>query len=367
MFTASHNPKEYNGFKAYNETGAQLSTVESNMVTHEINLIPSPFRIETIDNGLIHWIDDEIDAIYLNEVKKITVRQDKKDLTIVYSPLHGTGGTVIPGLLEQTGYKVYSESNQMKPDPSFSHTQSSNPEDDIAYIETIKLAKKVDADVIFVTDPDADRLGVAYKYQGTYHILNGNQTASMMLYYLLSEKNNPLGIVYTTVVTSHLIKDIAKSYNQKVGETLTGFKFIGEQAQKNQGKLPYIFGCEESYGSLVADFVRDKDAVQAVYLLAEILNTLKLRNSNVATYLDMIYKQYGYYVEDTISLTLKGIEGAKRIVEITDYVRQHGIDIDDFIITNQIDYNKGIKNPEDVVLPPSNVLKFEFDSGFIIF
>lgn len=367
MLTASHNPKEYNGFKAYNDTGAQLSTDESNKVTEEISKIASPFHIGTLDNDLIHWIGDEIDDIYLNEVEKIAVRHDEKDLKIVYSPLHGTGGTVIPKLLDKTGYTVYSEPNQMKVDPEFSHTKSSNPEDHIAYEKTIELARKKDADVIFVTDPDADRLGVAYKLNDDYHILNGNQTASMMLYYILSEKKQPSGIVYTTVVSSHLLKDIARKYNQKVGETLTGFKFIGEQAEKNQGKLPYIFGCEESYGSLVSDFVRDKDAVQAVYLLAEILNTLKSRNLTVKDYLDEIYHIFGYYLEDTINLTLKGIEGSKRIIQITDYVRLHGIKIDGFEVKKKIDFSKGMVHPHDIVLPPSNVLKFESDQGFIIF
>lgn len=367
MLTASHNPKEYNGFKAYNDTGAQLSTDESSKVIEEISKIASPFHIGTLDNDLIHWIGDEIDDIYLNEVEKIAVRHDEKDLKIVYSPLHGTGGTVIPKLLDKTGYIVYSEPNQMKVDPEFSHTKSSNPEDHIAYEKTIELARKKDADVIFVTDPDADRLGVAYKLNDDYHILNGNQTASMMLYYILSEKKQPSGIVYTTVVSSHLLKDIARKYNQKVGETLTGFKFIGEQAEKNQGKLPYIFGCEESYGSLVSDFVRDKDAVQAVYLLAEILNTLKSRNLTVKDYLDEIYHIFGYYLEDTINLTLKGIEGSKRIIQITDYVRLHGIKIDGFEVKKKIDFSKGMVHPHDIVLPPSNVLKFESDQGFIIF
>src|SRR5690554_68899 len=367
MLTASHNPKEYNGFKAYNETGAQLSTDESNMVIDEISSIASPFNIGSTDNELITWIGDEIDDIYLNEVKKIGIRSDIKDLKVVYSPLHGTGGTVIPKLLKDSGYTVFSEPNQMLVDPSFSHTESSNPEDQVAYDKAISLAIDKDADVIFLTDPDADRLGVAYKYNGSYQRLNGNQTASMMLYYILSEKKQPKGMIYTTVVSSHIIKDIAKHFNQSVGETLTGFKFIGEQAQINQGKKPYIFGSEESYGSLVSDFVRDKDAVQAVYLLSEIMNTLKLRNINVKDYLDSMYQTFGYYVEDTISLTLKGIEGAKRILKITDYVRKHGIDVKEFNVVNKIDYKKGIKNPHNIILPPSNVLKFESDHGFIIF
>ena len=367
MLTASHNPKEYNGFKAYNETGAQLSISESESVILEINKIKSPFGIGSVENELIHWIDNELDDVYLSKVKNIAVRHDEKQLKIVYSPLHGTGGTLIPKLLKESGYDVYSEPNQMIVDPAFSHTKSSNPEDKIAYEQSILLANNVDADVIFITDPDADRLGVAYKLDGKYHILNGNQTASMMLYYILSEKKQEQGFVYTTVVTSHLIQNIAHSFNQLVGETLTGFKFIGEQAEKHQGKIPYIFGCEESYGSLVSDFVRDKDAVQAVYLLAEIVNTLKLRGLTVKDYLNTIYETYGYFVEDTISLTLKGIEGAKRIEQITSYVREHGLNIKDFKVDQFIDYNEGILNPHDIQLPPSNVLKFISGSGFIIF
>lgn len=367
MLTASHNPKEYNGFKAYNETGAQLTIEESNEVIEEISKIKSPFGIESADNDHIHWIGDEIDKLYLDKVKNISIHKDPKTIKVVYSPLHGTGGTVIPKLLEDSGYEVLTVAEQMQVDPAFTHTKSSNPEDDIAYEKGIELAKKHQADVVFVTDPDADRLGLAYLSNGTYHILNGNQTGSMMLYYMLTEKKQPQGMVYTTVVTSHLIKKIAKSFKQTVGETLTGFKFIGEQAEKNQGKIPYIFGCEESYGSLVSDFVRDKDAVQAVYLLAEIVNTLHLRKQSLGTYLNEIYKKYGYYVEDTLSLTFKGIEGAKRMKQITEYVRQHGIDIQGFDVLKTTDYIGGITNDYDIYLPPSNVIKFESKDGFIIF
>lgn len=367
MLTASHNPKEYNGFKAYNETGAQLTIEESNEVIEEISKIKSPFGIESADNDHIHWIGDEIDKLYLDKVKNIRIHNDKKAIKVVYSPLHGTGGTIIPKLLKESGYEVYRVAEQMQVDPAFTHTKSSNPEDELAYEKAIALATKHKADVVFVTDPDADRLGLAYLSHGKYRILNGNQTGSIMLYYMLTEKKQPQGMVYTTVVTSHLIKNIAKSFKQAVGETLTGFKFIGEQAEKNQGKIPYIFGCEESYGSLVSDFVRDKDAVQAVYLLAEIVNTLHLRKQSIDSYLNQIYKKYGYYVEDTLSLTFKGIEGAKRMKKITEYVRQHGIDIQGFDVLKTTDYIGGITNDYDIYLPPSNVIKFESKDGFIIF
>ncbi len=367
MLTASHNPKEYNGFKAYNETGAQLNTIESEMVVKKINTVFSPFNISAVDNELIHWVGDEIDEIYLNEVKKLSIHKDQKDLKLVYSPLHGTGGPVIPKLLRSEGYEVIEVSEQMVVDPAFSATKSSNPEEALSYEKGIEVALEHDADLVFVTDPDADRLGVGVKSHGKFKLLTGNQTASIIIYYLLSEKKWPKGFVYTTVVTTNLIKEIAKAYDQNIGETLTGFKFIGEQAHKIEGKEAYIFGCEESYGSLIKDFVRDKDAVQAVYMLAEIGNTLKHQGMTLIDYLEVIYKRFGYYVESTMNISLKGIEGAKKIQTIMSYFRKNGLHIEGFKVNNSIDYIHGHKNPHDITLPPSDVLKYEHNDGFIVF
>lgn len=369
MITASHNPKEYNGYKVYNKTGSQLSIDESNEVIEYINQVENPFEIKTLDNELIHYLNDEIDDIYLKEVKSIAVHKDiKKDINIVYSPLHGTGGTLAPKLLKGSGYNVYPVESQMIPDPNFSATESSNPEEKQSFNASIELAKKVNADIILVTDPDADRLGVGVLHEGTYHLLTGNQTAALMLYYILSEQKTPDGFVYTTVVTSELIKKIGESFHKNIGETLTGFKFIGEQAERiSKTNYTYLFGCEESYGSLVKDFVRDKDAIQAVYLLAEIANTLKSRNLTMVDYLNLIYEKYGYYVDETISISLKGIEGQQRIKKIMNYFRTHGLHINQFNVTNTIDYIKGKMNPHDIYLPPSDVIRFESDKGFIIF
>lgn len=369
MITASHNPKEYNGYKVYNKTGSQLSIDESNEVIEYINQVENPFEIKTLDNELIHYLNDEIDDIYLKEVKSIAVHKDiKKDINIVYSPLHGTGGTLAPKLLKGSGYNVYPVESQMIPDPNFSATESSNPEEKQSFNASIELAKKVNADIILVTDPDADRLGVGVLHEGTYHLLTGNQTAALMLYYILSEQKTPDGFVYTTVVTSELIKKIGESFHKNIGETLTGFKFIGEQAERiSKTNYTYLFGCEESYGSLVKDFVRDKDAIQAVYLLAEIANTLKSRNLTMVDYLNLIYEKYGYYVDETISISLKGIEGQQRIKKIMNYFRTHGLHINQFNVTNTIDYIKGKMNPHDIYLPPSDVIRFESDKGFVIF
>ncbi|WP_026399616.1 phospho-sugar mutase [Acholeplasma equifetale] len=369
MITASHNPKEYNGYKVYNKTGSQLSIDESNEVIEYINQVENPFEIKTLDNELIHYLNDEIDDIYLKEVISIAVHKDiKKDINIVYSPLHGTGGTLAPKLLKGSGYNVYPVESQMIPDPNFSATESSNPEEKQSFNASIELAKKVNADIILVTDPDADRLGVGVLHEGTYHLLTGNQTAALMLYYILSEQKTPDGFVYTTVVTSELIKKIGESFHKNIGETLTGFKFIGEQAERiSKTNYTYLFGCEESYGSLVKDFVRDKDAIQAVYLLAEIANTLKSRNLTMVDYLNLIYEKYGYYVDETISISLKGIEGQQRIKKIMNYFRTRGLHINQFNVTNTIDYIKGKMNPHDIYLPPSDVIRFESDKGFIIF
>lgn len=364
MLTASHNPKEYNGYKVYNSTGAQLNTYESLEVIKEIDAIKSPFGIETADNELINWIDASFDEIYLKKVRELTIHHDEKILKLVYSPLHGTGGQVIPKLLKKQGYEVHEVLEQMIVDPAFTHTLSSNPEEAIAYERSIEQLEKVNADIILVTDPDADRLGVALKHQNKIKILTGNQTAAIILNYLIQEKKPTKGIVYTTVVTSNLIKDIAMNNHLEVGETLTGFKFIGEQAKLNEGIKPYIFGCEESYGSLISDFVRDKDAVQAVYMLSEIANHLKHKGLTLMDYLEDIYQQYGYYVDQTISLSLKGIEGLKRIDDIMTYFRTNGLDLPIFNVKKQLDFINGLVNGS-ILLPPSNVLRFESEDGFI--
>ncbi|MFA5693456.1 MAG: phospho-sugar mutase [Acholeplasmataceae bacterium] len=366
MITASHNPKEYNGFKVYNKTGAQLNVLEATKVMEEIKNINSPFNIKTTDNDLIKIIKSDFDDLYLKEVESISLLNLKREIKIVYSPLHGTGGTVIPKLLEKNGYDVNPLLKQMIVDPSFSNTKSSNPEDNDAYIESLKYGKEINADIIFLTDPDADRLGVSVLHQGKYHNLTGNQTASIMLYYILSVKEQPDGFVYTTVVTSNLIKDIANFYHKKIGETLTGFKFIGEQAELIKGKDNYIFGCEESYGSLVKDFVRDKDAVQAVYLLSEIANYLKINNKTLIDYLNEIYEKFGFYADKTVSLTFKGIKGLTKIKDIMKHFRENDLNLESFTISNKIDYINGHVNPHNIILPSSDVIKYESEDGFIV-
>ncbi len=376
MITASHNPKEYNGYKVYNKTGAQVNLEEANLIINHINQIENPFEIETLDD-MITPIDQSFDDIYLNKVRGIKIYDEEKKVKIVYSPLHGTGGPVIPKFLKAEGFDIYPYEPQMVNDPNFGATKSSNPEEALAYEGAISYAKEIDADIVMLTDPDADRLGIAVKHHDTYQLVSGNQTASIELFYLLNEKqkNNNLpsdGQVYTTNVTTDLIKDIGESFGLKVITTLTGFKFIGEQADIYEGKKPYVFGCEESYGSLISDFVRDKDAVQAVYMLSEIANHLKLQGLTIIDYLDIIYSKYGTYYEYTNPMKFGGIEGADKIKRIMAYYRENPpvlpdqelIAYDDVLLGFHVE--NGEKTP--LTLPKSNVLKYYYsDHTWVVF
>ncbi len=377
MITASHNPKEYNGYKAYDSTGAQLSPHDADLVIAEINKIENPFEIPFIDNELIHTIDESFDDIYLSEVETIRIHNIDKTVRIVYSPLHGCGGAIIPKFMKREGYDIHPYAPQMIVDPTFPNTKSSNPEEPLAYEKTIEYAKEIDADIVMITDPDSDRLGIAVKDHGSYHLLTGNQTAAIELYYILNEKKKnyslpSIGYVYTTIVTTNLIGVIAKSFYMNVVTTLTGFKFIGEQAELNKDKGIYMFGCEESYGSLVKDFVRDKDAVQAVYILGEIANFLKAKGLTMMDYLEEIYQKYGYYYEYTKSIMLKGMSGLDKINEIMDHFRINPPKLPDKKLISYDDFLKGIhvesKKESKLNYPVSNVLKYDFeDDTWIVF
>jgi phosphoglucomutase len=376
MITASHNPKAYNGYKVYDQSGAQINPITANEIIEEIGKITNPFEIETLDD-LITPIDASFDDIYLKLVKEISIYDEEKQVKIVYSPLHGTGGTVIPKFLKQQGYDIHPYEPQMIVDPAFSNTKSSNPEEAAAYENAIKYAKEIDADIVMLTDPDADRLGIAVKHKDEFVLITGNQTASIELNYILNEKQK-LGLlptnghVYTTNVTSDLIKEIAKSYNLDVITTLTGFKFIGEQADIYEGKNPYIFGCEESYGSLISDFVRDKDAVQAVFMLSEISNHLKLQKLTIVDYLDLIYSDYGVYYEYTNPMKFAGREGAEKINRIMSYYRQNPPKLEHkaLIAYDDVLESKHVENHIEtkLELPKSNVLKYYYeDNTWIVF
>lgn len=370
MITASHNPKNYNGYKVYDRTGAQLNLSNAEKVIREIKKIKNPFDIKAEESDLIQIVDDSFDYDYLQEVSKIKIHDEEKVIKIVYSPLHGTGGKIIPSFLVQEGYDLIPFMPQMAADPYFSETKSSNPEDSEAYSKSIEYALEIGADIVMVTDPDGDRLGIAVKHDGNFLLLNGNQTASIELYYILKEKMllgqlPDKGFVYTTNVTTDLIHLIATSFGMEVVTTLTGFKFIGEKAEKNKKLGTYMFGAEESFGSLISDFVRDKDAVQAVYMLAEISNHLKLQGLTLIDYLEEIYQKYGYFYEYTISLNKPGLKGLEEINNIMDYYKKNPPQIkykkliayDDLRISKTFILNE--TKPLD--LPKSNVLKYYYE------
>lgn len=373
MITASHNPKEDNGFKAYNHTGAQINLSEADAVIAEIKSITDIFGIPKGQASQIHWIDEDFDAIYLDDIASIRIHKDLSPITISFSPLHGTGSTVIPKILRNHGFHVHEEMNESVPDPLFTYTASSNPEQQKAFINGLKLANKTNSDVLFITDPDADRLGVAVRHQGAYELLTGNQTAALELFYILSEKSSlgtlpPDGQVYTTIVTSDLIKSVAKAYHLNVIETLTGFKFIGEQAEIQEA--PYVFGCEESYGSLISDKVRDKDAVQACLMLSEMVGFYKKQHKTLMDVLQDIYQEYGYYMELTDNFFFEGIQGKETMKQLLDNIRKEPFVMPHLSLLETRDYatQQGLKDghPFPLDLPVSNVLEYRYQEGFII-
>ncbi len=326
MVTASHNPKEYNGVKAYDKDGGQLIPELTDILVAEVNNIKNYFEIEETENSLINVVDESFDENYLKEVYKVQLNKNQnKPYKFVYSPLHGTGGTLINQIKKETNYLIYPEENQMVFDGNFSKTKSSNPEDKEAFSLSLEKALKIDAEAILVTDPDADRLAIAVKHNGEYIYLNGNQTISVQLYYLLSERKRQGllkdGLVVYSNVTTPILKTISDSFNVDSLEVLTGFKFIAD-AIRNSNK-PFLFGAEESYGSLILPFVRDKDAIQAVLNLMEMVTYYKNQNKTLYDVLLEVYEKYGYYAEKTLSFTFSGIEGANKIKNIMKHYRKN--------------------------------------------
>ncbi len=378
MLTASHNPKEYNGYKVYNSSGSQLDLPQSDLCIAEVNKVTDMFNIKTADNDLIVPVLEEVEAAYLEKVRNIQLNETSKSVNILYSPLHGTGITVIPKLLESMGYNVLVYEPHAVVDPDFSNTKNANPEMPEAWEGMAKVALENDCDAIILTDPDSDRTGISVRDGNDYILLNGNQGATITVYYLLSQRQKhnklvPNGNVYSTIVTTDLIGEIGKSFGQNSVRVLTGFKFIGEQALKNEGKHEFQFGCEEAIGSVIEGFVRDKDGIQQTLMYTEIASWLKDKGITFIDYLHEIYEKYGYYLEYTHNLVLTGLDGAKKILEIMDYVRANGITLEEHKLVKYEDYKvskvyyPGGKT-EKLDQYKSNVLKFYFDNGmWVIF
>ena len=382
VLTASHNPKEYNGYKAYWDDGAQVTPPHDVNIIDEVNKISSIDEVKfTKDPSLIVEIGEDVDEKYLTEVKGLSLSQDiikkQKDLKIVFSPIHGTGITLVPEILKRFGFEnVYVVEEQATPDGNFPTVVYPNPEESEAMNLALKKAKEIDADLIMATDPDADRVGIGAKNNhGEFQLINGNQAASLLIYYMLkiwSEQQKLDGgqFVIKTIVTTDLIMDIAKNFGVDSYETLTGFKYIAAVIKELEGKKKFIVGGEESYGYLVGDFVRDKDAIASCAILAEMAAWAKENGMSIFDLLTEVYKEFGFYLESLISITRKGKSGAEEIQEMMKNMRAnppktiHGspvVKVFDYQSSEVTNLLSGKTEPLE--FPKSNVLQYTTEDG----
>ncbi|WP_421877302.1 phospho-sugar mutase [Marinoscillum sp.] len=382
VLTASHNPKEYNGYKAYWDDGAQI------VPPHDKNVITEVSNIQSIDEvkfdanqELIAPIGKEIDDAYLDMIKSLSLSPDaiarEKDLKIVFSGIHGTGSTLVPSILKKFGFEnVNQVEEQIKPDGNFPTVVYPNPEEAEALSLALKKAESIDADLVMATDPDSDRVGIAVKNdKGAFQLMNGNQTGSLLLYYLLRKwkdngKLTGKEYVVKTIVTTDLISAIAKHYGVTLYNTLTGFKYIAEVIRDLEGKEKFIGGGEESYGYLIGDSVRDKDAIASCAMIAEMAAWAKSEGTNLYELLQQIHLQFGLYQESLKSLTKKGKSGAEEINEMMVQFRQSPpatlggsevITLIDYKLGEQKDLKSGKSSKID--FPSSNVLQFMTADG----
>lgn len=390
VVTASHNPKEYNGYKVYDEFGGQVTDEKANIIINEVNKINNFDMIkiiseeEAIEKNLLVYIGEDIDKLYIDKVKSLTIRQDlvkekAKDLKVIYTPIHGSGNIPVRRVLKELGYTGVSiVKEQEMPDGNFPTASYPNPEDPAVFKLALDMAKEENPDVIFATDPDCDRIGVVVKdSEGEYRVLTGNQTGLLLTEYILSslkeEKRLPEnGVVIKTIVTTDGAKKIAESYNVELMEVLTGFKYIGEKIQgfeENKDKT-YLFGFEESYGYLAGDFVRDKDAVIASMLIAEMTLFYKEEGKSLYDALVELYEKYGFFKETLVSFELKGKEGAEKIAKCIDSLRNEELkEVNGVKVNVKYDYKLSIEeniqsgDKKEINLPKSNVLKFVLENG----
>ena len=382
MITASHNPKEYNGYKAYWNDGGQLVSPHDKNVIAEVEKITDLSMVNTKRNdALITILDEKFDEIYLNKVYGLSLSLDlikkHEDLKIVYTPIHGTGRRLVPEILKMKGFKnVYCVEEQMIVDGNFPTVKSPNPEEPAAMALAVKKAQEVNADLVMATDPDADRVGIAVKDdKGEFILLNGNQTASIFVYYLLTRWNE-LGkltgkeYIVKTIVTTELLFAIADKYNVEKHDVLTGFKYIADKILELEGKKQFIGGGEESYGYLAGDFVRDKDAVIATSMIAEATAWAAEQGKTLYQLLMDIYNEFGLYKEKLVSLTKKGISGTEEIKALMAKFRstpptviggEKVVEIRDYKILESKDLRNGKCTP--INLPKSDVLQFFTESG----
>ena len=385
MLTASHNPKEYNGYKAYWDDGAQMIAPHDKNVIKEVQLITSVGQVKWHGNPeLIISIGKEIDEAYLEKVLALRLSPEainrQKDLRIVYTPLHGTGRTIIPEILRRFGFtNVIVVEEQVTADGNFPTVHSPNPEEHDALSMAIQLAEREHADLVMATDPDADRVGIAVKDpSGKFILLNGNQTAALLFYYILNRWKE-LGrftgseFIIKTIVTSELLRDIALSFDLEYFDVLTGFKFIADVIRQHEGSKTFIVGGEESYGYLIGDFVRDKDAVSACAMIAETAAWMADQGKTLFDLLLEIYMKYSFYKESLLSVTKKGKAGAEEIQQMMVNFRSHPLEsIDNIRVIAMKDYltleekNLETGSITPIRLPSSNVLQFILEDGSVV-
>ena len=390
VVTASHNPPEYNGYKAYWEDGAQVTAPKDREIIEEVravtdyNDVKNMDKQEAMDKGLYQVIGKEIDDRYMEELKKQiihpeVIREMADDIKIVYTPFHGTGNVPVRRILSELGFKnVYVVPEQELPDPDFTTLDYPNPEDPKAFTLALKLAKEKDADVVLATDPDADRLGIYAKDGGTgeYVSFTGNMSGMLIAEYIMRERTatgkmpeNPAMV--TTIVTTNMTRAIAEDYKAKFVEVLTGFKFIGEQIKlfEQNHTYNYVFGLEESYGCLAGTHARDKDAIVAVMCLCEVAAWCKKNGITLWDQMIRLYEKYGYYKETQYAITMKGIDGSRQIAAIMDKLRKNPprsfgelkvVEMRDYDLDQTTDMATGEVRPTG--LPKSNVLYFELEN-----
>ncbi len=382
MITASHNPKEYNGYKLYDEKGCQLIPSLASQVIDKVNAIEDELAISSDitpeQEALYTVIGADVDRPYYDAVESIQLNPEvEKNIKIVFSPEHGTANVPVREIYKETGYDVIPVREQCKPDPDFSNTPTPNPEQPGAYELALKYAKDNDADIILVCDPDADRMGVGVKHDGEYVVMTGNQSGAVLLEYILSQleekgqmPTNP--VMFNTVVTSDLGEKVAADHGVATEKTLTGFKFIGEKVAKYEqsGERNYVFGYEESYGSLIKPFVRDKDAPQACLMLAEAASYYKNKeDKDLVDVLNDLYAKHGTYEETQVALSLEGEAGANRIKQILSDLRTDGLtEIAGVPVVRFEDYKESVikedgKTEELEGFVKSDVLKYYLEDG----
>ena len=390
VITASHNPKEYNGYKVYGDDGGQVTDEAASQITTCVASIKDFSKVKTMElhkaktNGMLKMIGENLYLSYIDKVKNLTMRKDlvkeyAKDLKIIYTPIHGSGNVPVRRVLKELGYENVSVvKEQEMPNGNFPTAPYPNPEEPKVFELALIMAKDINPDIIFGTDPDCDRIGVVVKdKEGNYKVLSGNQTGVLLSNYILSSlsETNQLsknGAVIKTIVTTNMVESIGKKYNVEVLDVLTGFKYIGEKIKEFEktGEKDFIFGFEESFGYLAGNFVRDKDAVIAAMLICEM--TLYYKNKGMSLYdaLMDIYQEHGYYEEGLVSIEMKGKDGAEKIGNILEHLRGS---MNSYIGNNKIvkkmDYRSGLENDlikdieKSIELPKSNVLKFVLEDG----